>query len=75
MSERQKFCYLIRSKNGTVLNQNIQIYETSEAAARKKMQQMYQQCDVVDLNATDITKQAVPNSERLEQMLQGILRK
>lgn len=42
-----KYVYQIRSRNGAIV-ENLQIYGRTEEEAKKKLQQMYRNCEILD---------------------------
>jgi hypothetical protein len=48
MEKPVKYVYQIRSRNGVVVN-NLQIYGATEEDARKKLEKMYQHCEILSV--------------------------
>lgn len=42
-----KYVYQIRSRNGAIV-ENLQIFGRTEEEAKKKLQQMYRNCEILD---------------------------
>ncbi|MDZ4099800.1 MAG: hypothetical protein U1E13_14045 [Methylophilaceae bacterium] len=42
-----KYVYQIRSRNGAIV-ENLQIYGRTEEEAKKKLQQMYRNCEILE---------------------------
>lgn len=47
MEKPVKYIYQIRSRNGVIVN-NLQIYGYTEEEARKKLEQMYRNCEILE---------------------------
>jgi DNA-nicking Smr family endonuclease len=48
-----KYIYQIRSRNGVIVS-NLQIYGRSEEEARKKLEQMYRNCEVLEFGIVPV---------------------
>lgn len=54
-----KYVYQIRSRNGAVV-ENLQIYGRDEAEAKRKLQQMYRNCEILETRV--VTPERAANS-------------
>lgn len=54
-----KYVYQIRSRNGAIV-ENLQIYGRDEAEAKRKLQQMYRNCEILETRV--VTPERAANS-------------
>ena len=65
-----KYVYQIRSRNGAVVD-NLQIYGRTEEEARKKLEQMYRNCVILESRIARSERSANSSYEEVLSLIAG----
>lgn len=65
-----KYVYQIRSRNGAVVD-NLQIYGRSEEDAKRKLEQMYRNCEILDAKVALPERAATSSYEDVLNLIAG----
>jgi hypothetical protein len=63
-----KYVYQIRSRNGAIVD-NLQIYGRTEEEAKRKLQQMYRNCEILDTRIVMPERAANSNYEEVLSLI------